>query len=296
MTGLLAPPLAARTPPVVIQTLRPDDVAALRLPGRKSAQSLRQALERHPDRSVWAPATLEYALLGAWRNRTEIASVDELVAVRHTASLLDAAFERCVAHGDELMLAIELEGPGASSRFERAGLELLEEVITYETDVPRESWPTRQGVRLLPVTSGDNEVIDLIARIDQAAFPWLWRNSRTEFDVYLRIPGVEVALLEAGGEPIAYIGATHFAGWSHLDRIAVLPGKQGRGFGREALGLAVDMMRQQGARRAALSTQLTNWQSRRLYERFGFRRTYEHDYRLFGRWRRPDHRITGHPA
>ncbi|MGH2618799.1 MAG: GNAT family N-acetyltransferase, partial [Thermomicrobiales bacterium] len=124
----------------------------------------------------------------------------------------------------------------------------------------------------------------------------LWHNSRTEFDVYLRIPGVDVSLLEAGGEPVAYIGITHFAGWGHLDRIAVLPGQQGRGFGREALGLAVDIMRRQGARRAALSTQLTNRRSQRLYERFGFRRTYEHDYRLFGRWRRPERHTADHPA
>ncbi|MGH2617611.1 MAG: hypothetical protein ACRDJC_20450, partial [Thermomicrobiales bacterium] len=166
MAGTLAPPLATRTSPVVIRALRSDDVAALRLPGRRSSQALRQALERHPGRSVWAPATLEYALLGAWRNRSDITSVDELVAVRHTESLLEAAFARCVAHGDELMLAIELDESRIPSRYERAGLELLEEVITYETEAPRQGWRPREGIRLLPVNPGDVDAIDLVARID----------------------------------------------------------------------------------------------------------------------------------
>lgn len=249
---------------------------------------MRQTLELYPGRSVWAPATLEYALMGPWRNRSEIASVDELVAARHAESLLRAAFERCVAHGDELMLTIELDSQRSPTRHERAGLEMLEEVITYEMTAPQEPWRPGRTVRRVPVDAGDARAVDLVTRMDQAAFPWLWCNSRAEFDMYLRIPGVEVTVIEVNDEPIAYIGATMFAGWAHLDRIAVSPDRQGRGFGREALGLAVDSMRRRGARRVALSTQRTNWRSRRLYERFGFRRTYDHDYRLFGRWTRPE--------
>jgi ribosomal protein S18 acetylase RimI-like enzyme len=75
-----------------------------------------------------------------------------------------------------------------------------------------------------------------------------------------------------------------FAGWGHLDRIAVAPRQQGEGRGRDALALAIAAMRHQGAARIALSTQLTNLRSQRLYERCGFRRTPELDYRLFGAW------------
>lgn len=289
MAGTLAPPKPSRAATSSVSTLGVDDIPTLRLPGLRGSQCLQRALEHYPGRSVWMPATLEYAHLNPWRNRREIAHVAELVAVGQAEALLRAAFERCVACGDDLMLAIELETQRGPTRYERAGMELLEEVITYEADAPRQPWSPRRGVRLVPVGAGDDRTIDLVTRIDAASFPWLWRNNREEFGVYLRTPGVDVSLLEADGEPVGYVGTTHFAGWSHLDRIAIAPDVQGRGFGREALGLAVEGMRRQGARRVGLSTQRTNVRSQRLYERFGFWRTPEMDYRLFGAWCRSDH-------
>ncbi len=293
MSATLSPLRATRTPLVRIQTLEPGDIAMLRLPGQRGARALRLDLERHPGRSVWAPSTLEFAIIGPWRNRPEIACVSELVAVRHSEPLLRAAFERCVEFGDDLLLALELEMQRSPTRFERAGMDLLEEVITYEMPAPRETWRPRQSVQFVPVRSGDRRAINVVSRIDQAAFPWLWRNSHSELDVYLSTPGVEVALIEFDGEPIAYTGTTLFTGWGHLDRIAVAPEWQGEGFGLEALGLAVDALRRRGARRIALSTQHSNRRSQRLYERFGFLRTYDHDYRLFGRWTLPERQWNG---
>jgi ribosomal protein S18 acetylase RimI-like enzyme len=290
MAGTLAPPRGTGVSAPVVRTLAPEDVDALRLPGKVSAQSARNLVKRHPGRSVWVPETLEYALIGSWRNRPEIASVDDLMAVRHLDSLLHAAVERCAAQGNDLMLAVELDLPRSPSRFERAGLEMLEEVITYEADIGREPWSASSQLRPVRVNADDARQVDLITEMDHAAFPWLWRNNRAEFDVYLRTPGVEVCLIEAKGEPVAYFGVTLFPGWGHLDRIAVVPDQQGRGYGLEALGLAVDAMRQRGARRAGLSTQRTNFRSQRLYERFGFYRTSEHDYRLFGAWCNPERR------
>ena len=274
-----------------VRTLKPEDVDALRLPGRVGAQSARNLVERNPGRSVWVPATLEYALIGSWRNRPEIASVEDLMAVRHLEPLLYAAVERCAAQGDDLLLAIELDSPRTPSRFERAGLEMLEEVITYEADIGKQPWSASSHLHPVRVNADDTRRVDLVTEMDQAAFPWLWRNSREEFDVYLRTPGVEVKIIEANGEPVAYFGVTHFSGWGHLDRIAVSPDRQGRGYGLEALGLAVDAIRQRGARRVGLSTQRTNFRSQRLYERFGFHRTSEHDYRLFGAWCQPERRM-----
>jgi ribosomal protein S18 acetylase RimI-like enzyme len=290
MAGTLAPPRGKCVSTPVVRTLAPEDVDALRLPGKIGAQSARKLVARNPGRSVWVPATLEYALIGSWRNRPEIASVEDLVAVRHLEPLLYAAVERCAAQGNDLMLAIELDSPHSPSRFERAGLEMLEEVITYEADIGREPWTASSNLRPVRVNANDARRVDLVTEMDQAAFPWLWRNNRAEFDVYLRTPGVDVFLIEVKGEPVAYFGVTLFSGWGHLDRIAVVPDQQGRGYGLEALGLAVEAMRQRGARRAGLSTQRTNLRSQRLYERFGFHRTSEHDYRLFGAWCQPERR------
>jgi ribosomal protein S18 acetylase RimI-like enzyme len=290
MGGVLAPSRGPRITAPVVRPLRSEDIPALRLPGRRGAESVRQLLDVHPGRSVWVPSTLEYALIGPWRNRPEIASIEDLVAVRHMEELLRGAVERCAVHGDDLVLTVELDSRRSPARYERAGLEMLEEVITYEMGIVREPWSGSGRIRLVRVNPADEAAIERITDIDQSSFPWLWRNNRAEFDVYLQTPGVEVWLVEADVEPVAYFGITLFPDWGHLDRVAVLPEQQGRGFGLETLGLAVDTMRRRGARRVGLSTQGTNWRSQRLYERFGFRRTPAHDYRLFGAWCRPERR------
>src|SRR5215203_5112989 len=290
MAGLLASPHGSRVSSSVVRTLAPGDVAALRLPGSRGAESVRRMLDLYPGRSVWVPATLEYALIGRWRNRPEIASIEDLVAVRHLEELIRAAVERCVDMGDELIVTVELDSRRSPARYERAGLEMLEEVITYEMGIAREPWPVSNQIRLVRVDANDEAAIEQVTAMDQASFPWLWRNNRVEFDVYLQTPGVEVWLVEAEVEPVAYFGITLFPDWGHLDRVAVVPEQQGRGFGLETLGLAVDTMRRRGARRVGLSTQGTNWRSQRLYERFGFWRTPAHDYRLFGAWCRPERR------
>jgi ribosomal protein S18 acetylase RimI-like enzyme len=254
---------------------------------------MRETLERHPGRSVWIPDTLEYAVIGCWRHRPEIASIDELEAVRNVEPLLRTAWERCFEQGDELLLTIELEGRHRTSRYERAGMEMLEEVITYEIDVARVPRMPQKRVRLVPIDPGDSAAIDRVTRLDQAAFPWLWRNSRAEFEAYFATPGVDVSFLLSNDQPVAYVGATRFPGWGHLDRIAVEPDLQGRGFGRAALLLVIDHLRRRGARRVGLSTQRTNERSQRLYERFGFRRTPELDYQLYGVWNPMRQIITG---
>ena len=68
----------------------------------------------------------------------------------------------------------------------------------------------------------------------------------------------------------------------HLDRIAVRPDLQGSGYGAATLAFTVETLFHRGSRRVGLSTQATNHRSRRLYERFGFRRTPGHDYDLYG--------------
>src|SRR5215213_7180351 len=210
MAGVLAPPFGSRISAPVVRPLGPEDIPALRLPGRRGAESVRRLLDVHPGRSVWVPSTLEYALIGPWRNRPEIASIEELVAVRHLEELLRAAFERCVDHGDDLMLTVELDSRRSPARYERAGLEMLEEVITYEMGIVREPWSTSNRIRLVRVDANDQAAIERVTEMDQASFPWLWRNNRAEFDDYVHTPGVELWLVEAEGEPVAYFGMTLF--------------------------------------------------------------------------------------
>src|SRR5919107_5539256 len=166
MAGLLPRPRGSLASSSIVRTLSPGDVPALRLPGRRGAESVRRLLDLHPGRSVWVPATLEYALIGPWRNRPEIASIEELVAVRHLEELLRGAVERCADQGDELILTVELDSRRSPARYERAGLEMLEEVITYQMGVAREPWSRSDHIRLARVNADHEAAIDLVTSID----------------------------------------------------------------------------------------------------------------------------------
>ena len=214
--------------------------------------------------------------------------MDEIYAVRHVEPLLQAAFERCADRGDDLMLVLDFESDLLPSRYERAGLHLLEEVVTYELVLPYGTRETSGSLHEERVFPEDVDAVAELLRIDRTSFPWLWQNNRIEFETYLMTPGVTVSLVTRNADPIGYYGVTHFPGWSHLDRIAVLPSLQGLGVGSQVLSLALQSARHSGSRRIGLSTQQTNHRSQRLYERFGFRRTPDLDYRLFGAWCRGD--------
>lgn len=265
------------------------DIPHLRLPGRRSNEQTRETLRSRPGRSVWVPGSLEHLLIASWRNRREISSIEEISAVRHLPALVERAILQCHRHGDDLLLALELETHRVRSRFERAGLEELEEVITYEIDTLPMPLPDQGNPRILPARPEDTRLLLELLTLDNAAFPWLWRNSLEEFQEYLASPGVQVLAVFERDALVAYIGVTAFEGWGHIDRVAVLPERQGEGHGQSAVRLGLALLRRGGARRVGLSTQRSNVRSQRLYERLGFQRTPELDYHLYGAW-------TGNPA
>jgi ribosomal protein S18 acetylase RimI-like enzyme len=260
------------------------DIPLLRLPGRRSNEHMRDVLRSRPGRSVWVPGTLEHLLIASWRNRWEISSIEEVSAIRHLPALVEQAIAQCHRHGDELLLALELESHRGRSRFERAGLNQLEEVITYEIDTSRVLLRQPDGVRAILAHREDSTLLLELLALDNAAFPWLWRNSLEEFSEYIDSPGVHVLAVYARDQLVAYVGVTEFDGWGHIDRVAVLPEFQGAGFGHAAVTLGLVTLCKGGARRVGLSTQRSNVRSQRLYERLGFQRTPELDYHLYGAW------------
>jgi ribosomal protein S18 acetylase RimI-like enzyme len=159
--------------------------------------------------------------------------------------------------------------------------------VTFELD--RLPPPARRSGRLrfVPVNSSDARSRATLLAIDHAAFPWLWQNCELEFETYGLTPGVELFLGLLDNQPVSYVGLTSYLGWGHLDRIAVLPELQGQGLGQEGLAFALDRLAMQGSRRVGLSTQRSNVHSQHLYERFGFRRAWGNDYRVYGRYLGP---------
>lgn len=260
------------------------DIPELRLPGRRSNEQMRDTLRSHPGRSVWVPGSLEHLLIGSWRNRGDISSIEEISAIRHLPALVELAVTQCAQHGDELLLALELESHRGRSRFERAGLEQLEEVITFEIDTMRLPRLNQGNLRSVDVFLEDDSRLRELLTLDNEAFPWLWRNSCGEFRDYVTTPGVQVLAVYSQEQLVAYVGTTLFEGWGHVDRVAVRPERQGEGFGQAAVTMGLGELRRGGARRVGLSTQRSNVRSQRVYERLGFQRTPELDYHLYGAW------------
>ncbi|MDI3340390.1 MAG: GNAT family N-acetyltransferase [Sphaerobacter sp.] len=257
---------------------------------RFEVRDLEEHLRANPGLTLWIPETGEYVIGGPWRHRREVVLVVELSAGRHELPLLEALVAAATEQGKALVLMSEHIEVRRRAFYAAAEFELLEEILVYElAPVPRRV-PDLGDLWFQRVLPEDRAVRDELLALDHAAFPWLWWNSEEEFENYLASDGVEVYLgRDASGAAVSYVGVTRFRGgrWGHLDRIAVAPERQGQGLGWRSLDFAVAVLSQQGARRIGLSTQERNAVSRRLYERYGFRRTMGHDYRLWGRWLGP---------
>ena len=264
-----------------IRELTLGDLDSLRLGwwSRFDPAEVEAVLESAPGISTWVPDSHEYALVGPWRHRSDVVHVVELVAIRHPVALAKASLERARDSGIRLFLAVEMTERRQSTFYERVGLEVLEEVISYQLFHPR---PVRTASSEFAVMTLDQVSLDLLSRIDSDAFPWLWRNSGAEFREYLRHPGVEVHELASSGQPVGYVGLTAYNGWGHIDRIAVRAGDQGRGFGRKLTEFAVSRLATLGSSRIGLSTQRRNGRSQALYESLGFTRQLGSDYLIYG--------------
>jgi ribosomal protein S18 acetylase RimI-like enzyme len=272
--------------PDSMQTLTPADIPCLRIanhprlrPG--DAESL---VIQAPGLSKWHPASGEFLLVTPWRHRDDIPAVNILHAFEHEDELLSAAI---ASAGEQrkaafvLMDAFEIRRPAF---YARNHLRKIESILTYEHRSPEDllvgAPPARQQFE--PWFGGEDAMLDELLALDHAAFPWLWRNSRKEFLAYARMPFVEVWVGRANGRVTSYLSMTHFRGWSHLDRIAIIPDVQGQGFGREALRAAIDRMLEVGASRVGLSTQKNNIRSRHMYELSGFMETPDLNYDVYG--------------
>lgn len=286
------------SPPVV--PLTPADVRNLRIGwrARLNADEIQRCLLLAPGRSVWNPETFEYAIGAPWRNRLDVIQIADLSAIQHPHSMVRGVVEAAHDSGAALTVIVEVDEKRPASFYERVHFEHLEQVVTFQMDrrnVPRIVRP--RSLRFVPADPSDDVTLDILMEIDNAAFPWIWWNSEDEFRTYGLTPGVNIYLGLDDDVPVSYIGFTAFPGWGHVDRIAVLPTLQGSGYGLHTLAFAVETMASRGARRIGLSTQSTNEQSQRLYRRYGFERTADNDYDLWGDTiRRAPGILTAQPA
>ena len=267
-----------------ILPLRREDVGALPLSWRHRLGfgEIRDLVSSFPGRSVYQPHTGHFALIGPWRNRSDIVQLLDVSAWSGAQAAFDAAAGSSGEFGAELAVVVENDERRRPSLYARYGLEHIEDVIAMELDPLTMPSPNGPQLRFVPVLPGAPD-LPAIRLVDDLAFGWLWRNGPEEFRHYFAMDDVHVFLGLLDGEPVSYFGVTVYDGWGHLDRIAVRPDLQGQGIGSATLGGALTFLLANGARSVGLSTQGHNQRSRRLYERFGFVRLPQNDYRIYGR-------------
>ena len=288
MNELAATVISATRPDVRVLTV--EDVPRLRLPwdGRFSQTDLARIAASDPHLSVWNRRTGEYLVGGYWRHRDEIATVVDIAGSAGAHDLLLGFAELAAARGLRMAVASEQAERRKREFYLAAGFDEIEEIIIYELTRVRVRAAELKGLRFERFKMDDERAFTDLLELDHRAFPWLWWNSPAEFVEYAGSPGVSIDIArDPDGRIVAYVGATRFRSWGHLDRIAVEPSLQGMGLGRAALDYAVMAMGNAGARRIGLSTQGNNTASRALYERYGFRRSPSHDYRIYGRRLQP---------
>lgn len=280
---------------LVVIPLAADDAHRLRLgwTSRFDRSDIRSLVARYPDLSQWIPETGEYLIAGPWRHRDEVSSVLELSGREGGPSLLRSFAEASASQGKQVALLSEHQETRNPSLYDRAGFELIEHIMIYELPHVPPIDTSRFRLRFEEMSVNREEPLSELLELDHGSFPWLWWNSSDEFVSYGRAHGVKIyGGRDSSGQLVSYIGVTRFRSWGHLDRIAVRPDLQGQGIGLESLEWAIYVLSMSGARRIGLSTQARNERSRLLYERYGFRRSPQQDYYLYGRWLREDNRAV----
>lgn len=269
-----------------VEPLTLDDVPRL-IPGgnpRIDTADIQAILATSPHQSFWLPESGEFVLVAPWRHRVDLPSIHTLWSFRGDGPLVRAAAEAAGARGAAALVMLETGERRRPQFYHQNGFSRVEIIRTYEHIEPRvlarQVDPGSQ--EFVRVTLDQPALLAGVQILDHAAFPWFWWNSPEEFEVYLRMPDVEVWAGLRDGEVVSYIGFTSFHQWAHLDRIAVAPGLQGQGIGRSAVAFAAKRMIAEGARHIGLSTQNGNRVSRHLYESLGFRHTRSSDYDVFG--------------
>jgi len=261
-----------------IEELTSDKVRLLRLPwlSRFAPETLRSQLAMSPGMSLWVPRTSEYLIAEPWRRRSDIAHIVECHARRGKEALIKAFVGRARDIGYSLIVLSD-DAWNQSPRV-YAGLRFghVERIVFFQKDLRDfDPSPIKPDLPTLEMRHAGWADLDLLMALDHESFPWLWWNSKPEFEEYLGLQGVSAFIALEGGEPVGYASYTMYDGWAHLDRLAIVNSHQGRRLGAAELVFVLESLRSLSAKSVALSTQQSNTRSHALYRRFGFVQTRE---------------------
>jgi ribosomal protein S18 acetylase RimI-like enzyme len=127
------------------------------------------------------------------------------------------------------------------------------------------------GVRIRPMNFDDLATVE---KVDSEAFGQLWRNTFDSLELAYKQQAVATVAEDDTGI-IGYQISTANPMGGHLARLAVVPGQQGKGIGRELVRDVINQFDRRGALRLSVNTQEQNQISLALYRKMGFRQTGE---------------------
>lgn len=121
-------------------------------------------------------------------------------------------------------------------------------------------------LKIRTVISAD---IDSLVEIDHAAFPPMWRMSKTDIREAWRISAVCTVAMDED-KPVGYQLSTQTQDTAHLARLAVHPQQQNTGVGALLLADSLARFSRRNIHAMTVNTQASNLRSQRLYARYGF--------------------------
>lgn len=123
------------------------------------------------------------------------------------------------------------------------------------------------------------EMLKVLA-VDHAAFGAIWQMREAD----LREAGRRASLYtlaQDGKQIVGYQLSTRYGSALHLARLATLPEYQNRRIGSALVYKMLEYAQKTGVQVVTVNTQLSNEQSQRVYERFGFQRDEGNDLPIY---------------
>lgn len=205
------------------------------------------------------------AILGRWRPHLSCLVIWELIpAVASRAPAIKDLIESVRGEGFQQLASSLLTEEGKEPYLE-AGFQEFESIVKMEKkglDCPRVHGPAL----LLPAEEGH---LELLVELEREAFPPFWWLDEESFRQFLKGDHFLVALLK--GRMVGYNISNILGKQGTIYRLGVLPSFQSQGIGSQLLAEALHWFADQGVGSVVLTTQESNREGRRLYEKFGFK-------------------------
>ena len=193
-------------------------------------------------------------------------------------ALLEAAKEECRERGSLNVLLVCDEAGESGKAFARAlGLEYRFSEYSMRLD-PSSVGRLRGRKVALRLRRAGLEDAEVIARITAAAFDDPVEMVRRNVERGLNAPNQRYFVAEMEGEPIGTLRVGEHEPTVYVTAFGVLPGLQGRGYGRQMLSDIVAMLVNEGRNDIRIEVETNNRNALSLYESCGFKVTSTYGY------------------